>query len=315
MNRLIDLLPDLAVFVRVAELHSFSAASRELGVAKSAVSRRIGDLEAALGVRLLTRSTRNIGLTTDGLEVFEHARNLLGSARAAVEAVSGSRSQLRGALRVNAPGVFAQRYLVPAIAAFLARHDEIEVQLTVEDRLVDVVEGGWDVVIRVSRLADSSLVVRKLAEVHRVIVASPEYLALKGRPAELCDLVGHDCIHYALVPLEVEWGFKLPKRRVTAPLRVRFTAPDSAAVLEAARAGIGLAAGPWFMMAEDVRAGRLEVVLAGQRESDFAIAAVMPQRAGMPARTRAFVDHLAAWFATPPWEADWAPPRAARAHA
>jgi len=312
VDRIIDLLPDLAVLVRVAELHSFSAAARELGVAKSAVSRRVGDLEAALGVRLLTRSTRHIGLTTDGLEVFEHARNLLSEARAAVDAVSGSRSQLRGAIRVNAPGVFAQRYLVPAIAVFLAQHDDIEVQLTVEDRLVDVVEGGWDVVIRVSRLADSSLVVRKLAESHRVIVASPEYLQRKGRPGEVCDLVDHHCIHYALVPLDVEWGFKLPRRRITAPLRVRFTAPDSSAVLEAALAGIGLASAPWFLVAEEVHAGRLEVVLEGQRESDFSIAAVMPQRTGMPARTRAFVDHLVKWFATPPWEAPRPTPRPTR---
>lgn len=301
-NQLVDVLPDLAVLVRVAELRSFSAAARELGIAKSAISRRINDLEARLGVRLLTRSTRNIGLTTDGLQVFEHARNLVTEARAALDVVAGSGTRPRGLLRVNAPGIFSQRYLTPAIGAFLVHHEEVEVQLTVDDRLVDVVEGGWDVVIRISRLLDdSSLVVRKLAEDRGVIVASPSYLDRRGRPGEVCHLVTHDCIHYGLMPLEVEWGFKLPRRRVSVPLRVRFTANDGANVREAALAGIGLATLPWFMVADDVREGRLELVLDGVRQAPMFIAAVMPQREGMPARTRAFVDHLVKWFAHPPW--------------
>ncbi|MFO0751655.1 MAG: LysR family transcriptional regulator, partial [Myxococcota bacterium] len=293
----------LAVLVRVAELRSFSAAARELGIAKSAVSRRINDLETRLGVRLLTRSTRNIGLTTDGLQVFEHARNLVTEARAALDVVAGSGTKPRGLLRVNAPGIFSEQYLTPAIGAFLEHQAEVEVQLTVDDRLIDVVEGGWDVVIRISRSHDdSSLVVRKLAEDRGVIVASPAYLDRRGRPEEVCHLVTHDCLHYGLLPLEVEWGFKLPRRRVSVPLRVRFTANDGANIRQAALAGIGLATLPWFMVAEDVRAGRLELVLDGIRHAPLTVAAVMPQRDGMPARTRAFVDHLVKWFATPPWK-------------
>lgn len=301
-SNLVDVLPDLAVLVRVAELRSFSAAARELGIAKSAISRRINDLEGRMGVRLLTRSTRNIGLTTDGLQVFEHARNLVSEARAAMDVVAGSGTKPRGMLRVNAPSVFSQRYLTPAIATFLVNQPDVDVQLTVEDRMIDVVEGGWDVVIRITREADdSSLVARKLAEDHVVIVASPVYLDRRGRPEEVCHLVTHDCIHYGLVPLESEWGFKLPRRRVAAPLRVRFTANDGATLHQAALAGIGLASVPFLMVADDVKAGRLELVLEGTRNAPLVINAVMPQREGMPARTRAFVDHIVKWFATPPW--------------
>lgn len=301
LHQLLDVLPDLAVFVRVAELRSFSAAARDLDIAKSAVSRRIGELEARLGVRLLTRSTRNIGLTTDGMQVFEHARVLVAEGQAAIDAVAGSGTKPRGVLRVNAPSVFAQRYLTPAIAAFLLQHPETEVQLSVEDRMVDVVEGGWDVVVRIAKLVDSALVVRRLATDRGVIVASPEYLARRGRPNELCDLVTHDCVRYTLIPFELEWGFKQDKKRVAIPLRVRLGANDGGTILEAARAGVGLAALPWFMVADDVRDGRLEVLLDGLRTTELTIAAVLPQREGMPARTRAFVDHLAKWFATPPW--------------
>jgi len=300
---LLDLLPDLAVLVRVAELRSFSAAARELGVAKSAVSRRINELEAHLGVRLLSRSTRNIGLTTDGLQVFEHARALVAAGHAALDAVAGSGTKARGVLRVNAPTVIGQRYLAPAIGAFLVEHPDVEVQLTVDDRMVDVVEGGWDVVVRVAKLVDSQLVVRRLASDRGVIVASPAYLERRGRPSEVCDLVTHDCIRYALIPFEHEWGFKQDKKRVSVPLRVRLTANDGATIREAALAGVGLAALPWFMVADDVLAGRLEVLLDGQRTTELTLAAVLPQREGMPARTRAFVDHLVRWFATPPWPA------------
>jgi DNA-binding transcriptional LysR family regulator len=289
-------LASMALFAEVVRQRSFTAAARGAGLQKSAVSRRITALEERLGVRLLTRTTRSLTLTEEGLRYYEHCANLLAAADAAEEAVAGASTAPRGPLRVSAPVTLAQMHLADAIAAFLARWPEIAVDLAVDDRVVDVVEGGFDVAVRVTRLADSSLVARKLAADRLVVCASPAYLDARGRPATPADLIGHDCLHYAQVPRAAEWRFRGPRGAYSVPVTGNFTASNGTVLVRAALAGLGLAVVPRFMIAADVDAGRLELVLEGFRRAEIGVYAVFPTRKQLPARTKLFVDHLVRWF-------------------
>ena len=178
----VDQVASLALFARVVHHRSFSAAAREAGMAKSAVSRRVAELEAALRVRLLHRTTRSLSLTEEGERVHAHARALVAAADAAQEVAGLATGAVLGTLRLNATAAFSQLYLARAVSAFLALHPEVEVHLSTDDRMVDVVEGGFDVVFRIGRLVDSSLVSRRLATDRLVVCASPEYLARAGTP-------------------------------------------------------------------------------------------------------------------------------------
>ena len=290
-------LASMVLFAQVVQRRSFTAAAREVGLAKSAVSKRITALEERLGVRLLTRTTRSLTLTEEGLRYYEHCAALLAAADAAEDAVAGASTAPRGPLRVSAPVTLAQMHLADAIAAFLLRYPEIEIDLAVEDRVVDVVEGGFDVAVRVTRLADSSLVARRLATDRLVVCGAPAYLDARGRPATPADLIGHACLHYALVPRAAEWRFRGARGAYSVPVRGNFTASNGTVLVRAAVAGLGLAVAPRFMVAAEVAAGRLELVLEGFRRAEIGIHAVFPSRKQLPARTKLFVDHLVRWFA------------------
>ena len=294
----LDDVASLALFARVVHHRSFSAAAREAGIVKSAVSRRIAKLEARFGVRLLQRSTRRLSVTEEGRRLYEHAASIVAAATTAEEAV-GATAEVRGTLRVNAPVSFAQRYLVPAIAGFLGEHPQVEVELTTDDRLVDVVESGFDVVVRIGRLADSGLTARKLAKDRLVVCAAPAYLAARGEPRSPADLAQHECLHYGIVRRADEWSF----RGVVPPVRGRFAATNGGVLVEAAKAGLGLLVAPSLLVSDELSAGRLRLVLEGARRAEIGVYAVMSHRRHAPARTRAFVDYLAKHFARPAWGA------------
>ncbi len=298
----IDDVASMVLFAKVVQLRSFTAAARDAGIAKSAVSKRIAQLEARLGVRLLSRTTRKLALTDDGLRFYEHCATMLAAADGARDAIEGAHERPRGKLRLNAPYTLARMHLVGPIARFLDAHPEVEVDLTTEDRLVDVVEGGYDLVIRVTRLAESSLVVRKLATDRSIVCASPGYLAARGRPESPADLVDHDCLHYGLVPLGAEWRFGGRGEGVSVPVRSRFTSNDGDLLRRAAIAGAGLVVLPHFFVARDVAEARLELVLEGSRRANVGIYAVFSQRKQMPARARVFLDHLVKHFAASDWK-------------
>jgi DNA-binding transcriptional LysR family regulator len=193
----------------------------------------------------------------------------------------------------------------PPVAAFLARHADVRVELVLSDRTVDLVEDGIDVAIRVSaRLADSSLVARKLAEDRTVVVGAPAYLARRGTPAAPEELLAHDCLRYALVEARDEWRFRAPRRSrgsFAVPVEGRFLAASGTVLRAAALEGAGLAVLPTFMIADDLRAGRLVVVLAGWSYVRLAVHALYPAGATVPAKVRAFVDAMAEALRTPPW--------------
>jgi len=292
----VDQVGSLALFARVVQHRSFSAAAREAGLAKSAVSRRIAELERTLGVRLLHRTTRTLSLTEEGVRVHEHARALVASADAVQDVVGVATGAVRGTLRLNATGVFSQLYLTSAVVRFLALQPEVEVHLSTDDRLVDVVEGGFDVVFRIGRLTDSSLVARRLGTDRLVVCASPEYLARAGTPRVPADLLRHACLHYALVSRAAEWRFRQGNRTLEVSTRGAFSCTDGLSLRAALLAGAGLGAVPSMLVAEDVAAGRLHLVLEGARHVEFGIHAVTAHRTHVPPRVRALLDFLGTDF-------------------
>jgi len=297
----LDDYPSLALFARVVHHRSFSAAAREAGIAKSAVSRRVARLEQTLGVPLLRRSTRALSVTDEGLRVYEHCATLVAAASLAQEATAAAGGGVRGVLRVNAPVTFAQMFLARAIASFLRRFPEVEVHLSADDRMVDVIEGGFEVVVRIGRLADSALTARKLATDRLVVCASPAYLAERGVPASPEELVRHECLHYGLVPRAAEWRFRGSSGVLSIPTTGRLVSSDGTTLREAAVAGAGLVVLPSFMVARDVNEGRLTLVLEGARRAAIGIYAVTANQRHPPPRARAFIDFMAKYFGRADW--------------
>lgn len=295
-------LADLALFARVVEQRSFTGAAVASRIAKSAVSRRIAQLERRLGVQLLRRTTRSLSVTPEGARVYEHCAQLLESAQAAERAVAGAERAVRGVVRLSAPVTFAQMHLVPALAAFLRVHTDAEIELITADHFVDIVADGFDLVVRVARLERGSFVARRIATDRLVIVGAPGYLATHGRPTSPEDLVHHVCLHYDLVPRATEWRVA-SDRDAPIPVRFgRFTSNDGTVLRKAALEGLGLAVMPSFMVADDVAAGRLELVLPGAKRAEIGVHAIVASGRALPARTRALLDHLVHWFGGAAWD-------------
>jgi DNA-binding transcriptional LysR family regulator len=294
----------MIAFARVVEARSFTGAASKLGVSKSVVSERVAALERELKLKLLHRTTRKLSLTPDGMELYERCARVTSAADDAVAAFAGAGDTPRGVLRVNAPIVFAEEYLVEPIGEFLRRYPEARIELSLGDRQIDLVEEGTDVAIRITaRLAGSGLVARKLASDKPVLCGAPAYLARKGTPKEPEELLHHDCLGYSLLKLSEEWRFRKPagKEPFAVPIEPRFMAGSGALLRRAALGGLGLAVLPRFMVASDLKAGRLVSVLDSLHAPALGIHAVYPEGRRVPAKVRAFVDLLAAHFATRRW--------------
>jgi len=300
-----DDVQSLLIFARVVEAKSFTGGAARAGISKSVASSRIAALEERLGTRLLHRTTRRLTLTPDGLSLYEHAAQMASAADAAAATAAGASVEPRGVLRVNAPVVFAQLYLVEPLAAYLELHPRVRVELLLADRMVDLVEEGVDVAIRISaRLRDSSLVGRKLAEDRTLVCASPAYLARRGTPLTPGDLLHHDCLRYSLLESADEWRFRESSgegRSFSVPVEARFQAQSGSLVREAALAGMGLAVLPSFMVARDLAAGALVQVLSPYSFIRIAIQALYAPTRTLPGNVRAFIDLLSQRFRVPPW--------------
>jgi DNA-binding transcriptional LysR family regulator len=300
-------LVSMVCFARVVEAGTFTAAAGKLGLSKSAVSARVAELEDRLGARLLNRTTRRLSLTSEGLALYERCAPLLAAADAAAAAAEGAGDEPRGVLRVNAPVAFAEEHLAAPLAATLERHPGLHIELSLADRVVDLVGEGVDVAVRVSsRLEGGGLVARKLCADRTVLVGAPVYLGRRGTPAAPAELLHHDCLVYSLLRVADEWRFRAPGRRevFSVPIEGRFAAASGAVLRRAALAGMGLAVLPTFMIAGDLAAGHLRRVLADAFVgAELGIYAVYPQARRTPAKVRAFVDVLAAHFRKPSWAA------------
>ncbi|MBS0375747.1 MAG: LysR family transcriptional regulator [Proteobacteria bacterium] len=299
-------LDDIAAFTAVIETGSVSAAARRLGVAKSVVSKRVAELERELGATLLKRTPRSVVPNERGRTFYDRARAILAALDEATTAVQDPDGELRGLLRIAAPMTFGTMYLGGLLWPLLRSHPALEVAIDLDDRVVDLLGSGYDLGIRIGPLADSSLIGRKLADMPRVLCASPAYLERAGSPASLDELPRHDCIGYAHLAAGQVWSFQ-PARGSTEPRSVRvqsrFVANNGELMRGAAIAGLGLVLLPEFIVAQALRDGELVRVLPGCRPLPSAMHALYPRdRQGSP-RVRAVVEQLlAALRPRPPWE-------------
>jgi DNA-binding transcriptional LysR family regulator len=289
-------LNDLYYFAMVVDHGGFAAAERALGIPKSRLSRRISQLEADLGVRLLQRSTRRFAVTDVGNGVYRHAQTMLAEAQAAREAVDRVSATPRGTVRVGVPVSLAQMQLPALLPDFLALHPDVRLQFQVSNRRVDVINEGFDVALRVRTKLDDdgSLVMRSFGPIQELLVASPAYLDRAGRPADPSELAQHVTLSMGEDEVRQSWELHGPDGEVrNVALRPRVAGSDFPLLRSLVRDGLGITLLPETLCAELVRAGELEVVLPDWRLPQGVCHAVFPSRRGMLPAVRVFIDFLA----------------------
>jgi DNA-binding transcriptional LysR family regulator len=288
-------LDEIAVFIEVARRRSFIRASEQLGVSVSAVSRSVAALEVRLGVRLLQRTTRSVGLTEAGSSYFRRCETLVAELASAEAEASALGEELRGRLRISAATGLGVTQLVPALPEFLARHPRLSIDLDLSNRYVDLVEEQFDVAFRVGALGDSRLVARRLGPNRRLLAASRDYLVRRGTPRRPRDLAAHDCLVLDVGDHPTRWS--LQRRGVEESVSVAAQASlrcNHAMALHAVcLRGAGIALLPEFVLAEEFVAGRLQPVLPGWATQEQGIFAIYPGYRFVPAKVAAFVDYFA----------------------
>ncbi len=298
-----DRFRSLEIFAATAERLNFAAAARDLKLTRAMVSKHIADLEARLGVRLFQRTTRRANLTEAGRALAARAGTLLETLNETEDAVREFHTVLRGKLRVNAPVTFGAMHLAPLVARFLTENPGVELDLTLNDRAVDLIDEGYDLVIRVGVPADSSLIMRRLAPARLIVVGSPDYLRRNGLPKRPIDLKKHNCLGYSYWALKDEWPLTADGTTERVRVKGALSANNGDVLRQAALEGLGLILQPTFSIADDLRAGRLVHVLPNYTARELAIQALYAPGAAPTAKLRAFIDLLAKeWSGTPPWE-------------
>lgn len=294
-------LNDMVTFARVVEAKSFSKAAERMGASKSRVSKAIAKLERSLHARLLNRSTRGLSLTEMGTAFYEHCRRIADEAEQAVEAVSQLNVEPRGVLKLTAPVAFGTLHVAPALPEFLASHPDLAIDMMITDRMVDLVDEGYDVAIRIVREPDLNLVARKLAPVRRVACATPEYFERCGVPRTPQDLKRHNCLHYTYLSAQGEWHFKGPEGDISVPLSGDLRINDDQALSQAVLGGLGVALLPSFIIGRDLQAGRLQAVLSDYVPLERHVYATHLPSIHLPPKIRTFVDFLRARFGPEPY--------------
>jgi DNA-binding transcriptional LysR family regulator len=284
---------DLEVFVRVVEAGGFARAGAAMNLSRSRVSERVAALETRLGARLFERSTRHVAPTDAGRALYARARRALDEALAGREEVGALVAEPMGTLRVAAPETFADLYVLPALVEFLALHPRLKADLVEGPGQVDLVEGGFDLAIRITGAPDPSLIVRRIATSRVVIVAAPAYLAARGAPGHPRDVAAHDCVGYAPIFWGREWRFRGAEGAVTVPVEPRLLCSSSPQLRAAALEGAGLTTLPFWAVADALADGRLVEVLGDWETPESGVYAVYPSNRMVTPRVRGFVDLLA----------------------
>lgn len=295
-----DRLKQIESFVAVSMKGSLTAAAAAEGVAPAVIGRRIDALEERLGVKLLVRTTRRISLTHEGSAFLEDAQRILADLANAEASVSAGGLQASGHLRITAPAGFGRRHVAPLVPRFIARHPDVSLSLDLSDRLVDLVNDGYDCAIRVGDLPDSSLVSVRLADNRRLCVASPTYLAARGRPQNPGDITRHDCLTLSSEASQTRgWAFTVEGQATHVRPSTRLDCSDGQVLHAWCLEGLGLAWRSWWEVAADMQAGRLVSVLEEFAAPPNGIYAVFAQRKHLPLRVRLWIDFIKEAYADP----------------
>lgn len=296
-----DTLQAMKTFTAVVEAGSFVGAMETTQLSKPAVSRQVAELEAHLGTRLLQRTTRRLSLTSEGQTYYQRCKEVLLAVQEAEAEVGSSTGEAMGRLRIGAPQTFGALHLAALWGRFAAANPKVTLDIVLSDRLVDLVEEGYDLVVRIARLSDSNLVSRKLAETRMVLCASPPYLAQHGTPTHPSELAQHDVISYTYWSTGDVWSFEGPKGEITVRTRSRINANNGDTCRAAALAHQGVILQPDFLVSRDLREGSLVELMPAYRAAELGIFAVYPTRKQLPLKVRRLVDFLVEAFQAPPW--------------
>lgn len=302
-------LQQLSSFVAVVNAGSFVAAADALGLSKAAVSRHVADLETQLGVRLLHRTTRRLSLTDDGQRFHARAGELLAAAGELEAETRSSSGEASGLLRINAPLTFGNLHLAPLWPDFAAANPKVSLDIHLNDRLVDLVEEGYDVAVRITNMASSQLVSRRLATTSIIACASPAYLAAHGTPTHPRELADHQVIAYAYWSGGDHWSFSSADGEVRVRVQPRIHTNSGDTCRIAALRGQGVILQPDFLIGDDLRRGDLVELMPGWRSIDLGIHAVYASRKHLPMKTRRLIEFLVEAFALPAWQSGGPPQR------
>jgi DNA-binding transcriptional LysR family regulator len=303
---MLDRITGMQVFVRVASLGSFSAAARALGMSPAMATRHVDALEDRLGARLFFRSTRKLTLTDAGQRHLAATERILAEVEEAEAAAAEDVVEPRGTLRINAPLVFGLRQVMPALADFARGYPALTIDIALTDRIVDLIDEGWDIAVRLGSLRDSSLIARSLAPIRIALCAAPAYLATHGTPKTTADLGAHNCLGYTLpTPATASRWLFGTDGSISVPVRGTLIANNGDALRAAAVAGQGLIYQPTFIVADDIRAGRLVTLALDEPMPRFGAAhAVYPGGRQPPAKVRTLIDFLSRRWRDAPWDHD-----------
>jgi DNA-binding transcriptional LysR family regulator len=289
-----DRFDAIAAFIAVADLNGFAPAARKLGLSTSAVTRHVAALEDRLGVRLLNRTTRAVSLTDAGMRYLERSRRILTDLEDAEQMAGSERGEPLGRLVVSAPQVFGRLHVAPLVCAFMARHPKITAELLLSDRIVNLVEDGVDLAVRIGNLGDSSDIARRLGAVRRVLVASPHYLADHGEPQSLAELSVHQLIAFTALARPDRWSFWSDGAQHEIQVRPRFVTNSADAAIWHALQGGGLTLALSYQVADQVREGRLRPVLEAFEPQPYPVQMVYPSSRLLSLKVRAFIEQALA---------------------
>lgn len=297
-----DRLTEMTTFVAVIDAGSFVGAADALGLSKAAVSRHVGTLEQSLGVRLLHRTTRRLSPTDEGQRLYLRAKDWLAALEEIESEMTSRSARATGTLRVNAPLTFGVMHLAPLWGRFASRHPHLSLDITLTDRVVDLVEEGFDLAVRITNLPDSQLISRQLASTRMVACASPRYLEKHGEPLHPRELAKHRVISYSYWSTRDEWIFEGPDGEVSVRTQPFMHTNNGDTCRCAALDDQGVIMQPDFLVHADLQSGALVPVMPGFRAVQVGIYAVYASRKHLPMKTRSLVDFLVESFSTPPWE-------------
>jgi DNA-binding transcriptional LysR family regulator len=296
-----DKFLEMKTFAAVVDSGSFVQAADALNISKPAVSRHVSELEHRLGVRLLQRTTRKLSLTEEGRTFYARCKSLLAELEVAETEISSKAVAVKGLIKVNVPVSFGLLELAKVWPGFMSRYPDVELDITLSDRFVDLVEEGYDLAVRIARMPNSSLISRKLASSRMILCASPAYLRKHGKPKKPSDLTAHTALSYSLLATGDQWEFDGPEGKtfVTVKPVMRTNSGDSC--LAAARQHKGIILQPSFIVVDDLQSGALVELLPGYRSLEFGIYAVYPSRQFVSPKVRAMIDFLSLAFEKTAW--------------